>query len=90
MSYETNTTVEALARELRAATRVLVTTHQKPDGDALGSVLAHAGTGYSFVYHFEMCLLFTTLIAIGPLVRPSRRAPAPSSSSKFGLPVLPG
>lgn len=40
MSYETNTTVEALARELRAATRVLVTTHQKPDGDALGSVLA--------------------------------------------------
>ena len=40
MSYETNTTIDALARELRAATRVLVTTHQKPDGDALGSVLA--------------------------------------------------
>jgi phosphoesterase RecJ-like protein len=40
MSYETNTTVDAIARELRAAKRVLVTTHQKPDGDALGSVLA--------------------------------------------------
>ena len=40
MSYETNSTVEALARELRGARRVLVTTHQKPDGDALGSVLA--------------------------------------------------
>jgi phosphoesterase RecJ-like protein len=40
MSYLTNTTVDDLARELRGAGRVLVTTHQKPDGDALGSVLA--------------------------------------------------
>lgn len=40
MSYQTNSTIDALARELRAAKRVLVTTHQKPDGDALGSVLA--------------------------------------------------
>jgi len=40
MGYHTNTTVEDLARELRAARSVLVTTHQKPDGDALGSVLA--------------------------------------------------
>jgi phosphoesterase RecJ-like protein len=38
--YATNTTMEALAGELRAARRVLVTTHQKPDGDAMGSVLA--------------------------------------------------
>ena len=40
MSYLTNSTVDDLARELRGASRVLVTTHQKPDGDALGSVLA--------------------------------------------------
>lgn len=40
MDYLTNTTVDDLARELRGAGRVLVTTHQKPDGDALGSVLA--------------------------------------------------
>ncbi len=40
MHYVTNTTIDALARELRAARRVLVTTHQKPDGDAMGSVLA--------------------------------------------------
>jgi len=40
MSYATNTTIDALAGELRRARRVLVTTHQKPDGDALGSVLA--------------------------------------------------
>jgi len=40
MSYATNSTIDALADELRRAQRVLVTTHQKPDGDALGSVLA--------------------------------------------------
>ncbi|MFM2164499.1 MAG: hypothetical protein RL325_936 [Planctomycetota bacterium] len=40
MSYATNSTIDALAAELRRARRVLVTTHQKPDGDALGSVLA--------------------------------------------------
>ncbi|MFN9126235.1 MAG: DHH family phosphoesterase [bacterium] len=40
MPYETNTSVETLADALRGATRVLVTTHQKPDGDAMGSVLA--------------------------------------------------
>ena len=56
---------------------------------ALGDVLAHPGTGYAVVYHVELFMLFITLIAIGPLVRSSRRAVAPSSS-KFGLPVLPG
>ncbi|MCX7228626.1 MAG: BCD family MFS transporter [Burkholderiales bacterium] len=55
----------------------------------LGEVLAHPATGYAAVYHVELLMLFTTLIAIGPLVRSSRRAPVPSSS-KFGLPVLPG
>jgi BCD family chlorophyll transporter-like MFS transporter len=55
----------------------------------LGEVLTHPATGYAAVYHVELLMLFTTLIAIGPLVRSSRRAPVPSSS-KFGLPVLPG
>ena len=55
---------------------------------ALGDVLAHPGTGYAVVYHVELLMLFFTLIAIGPLVRSSRRAVAPSSL-KFGLPVLP-
>lgn len=40
MPYVTNTTIESVAAALRGARRVLVTTHQKPDGDALGSVLA--------------------------------------------------
>lgn len=42
MTYATNSNIDALAGELRRAQRVLVTTHQKPDGDALGSVLAVA------------------------------------------------
>ena len=40
MPYETNSTIEALAARIRSARRILVTTHQKPDGDAMGSVLA--------------------------------------------------
>ncbi|MFD0858459.1 MFS transporter [Roseovarius aquimarinus] len=36
---------------------------------ALGEALATPATGYSFVYHLEIYLLFVTLIALGPLVR---------------------
>ncbi|SEK95388.1 MFS transporter, BCD family, chlorophyll transporter [Roseovarius nanhaiticus] len=35
----------------------------------LGEALTSPATGYSFVYHFEIGLLFITLIALGPLVR---------------------
>ena len=52
----------------------------------LGSALAHPATGYSFVYHIELYLLFATLIAIGPLVRTSR---ASARSQPFGLAELP-
>jgi MFS transporter, BCD family, chlorophyll transporter len=38
----------------------------------LGAALSSAGTGYSFVYHIEIYLLFATLVAIGPLVRTPR------------------
>ncbi len=59
----------------------------------LGEVLANPATGYSFVYHLELCLLFSTLIAIGPLVRKRRRATSvstPVSTPQYGLPGLPG
>ena len=42
---------------------------------ALGPALTSPATGYSFVYHIEMYLLFATLVALGPLVRKSRTAP---------------
>jgi BCD family chlorophyll transporter-like MFS transporter len=37
----------------------------------LGVALAEKATGYSFVYHLELLLLFATLVALGPLVRAS-------------------
>lgn len=55
----------------------------------LGSALAQPVTGYSFVYHTEMLLLFITLIAIGPLVRRTQ-ASTPPSPERFGLAELPG
>jgi len=59
---------------------------------SLGPALAVPVTGYSFVYYTEICLLFVTLAAIGPLVR---RATLPTTSQpvkveRFGLADLPG
>jgi MFS transporter, BCD family, chlorophyll transporter len=54
---------------------------------ALGTTLAMPVTGYSFVYHIEMLLLFVTLIAIGPLV--GHRLQTVSSPREFGLAELP-
>ncbi len=38
--YHSNATVEQIAKRIASAKRVLLTSHVKPDGDALGSVLA--------------------------------------------------
>jgi BCD family chlorophyll transporter-like MFS transporter len=55
---------------------------------ALGDVLGSAATGYSFVYHLELYLMFATLIAVGPLVGRGRTTPA--TPGKFGLAEFPG
>lgn len=54
----------------------------------LGSAMSEPQVAYSVVYHLEIALLFGTLIAIGPLVRPAgaRR----SSRQRFGLAEFPG
>lgn len=55
----------------------------------LGESLVSPVTGYSFVYHIEMFLLFAVLIAIGPLT--SRlRAIGEVQQRRFGLAELPG
>ena len=36
---------------------------------ALGEGMISPATGYSFVYHVEIGLLFVTLVILGPLVR---------------------
>jgi BCD family chlorophyll transporter-like MFS transporter len=56
---------------------------------ALGPALDGPATGYSFVYHVEIALLFACLVAIGPLVRRSG-ASRRDVSSKFGLAEFPG
>ena len=58
----------------------------------LGPALAGPVTGYSFVYYTEICLLFVTLIAIGPLVRRARlpSVSQPEEVKRFGLADLPG
>ena len=55
----------------------------------LGPALTGPSVGYSVVYHIEIALLFATLVAIGPLVRPNQEA-RPQSSSRFGLAEFPG
>jgi MFS transporter, BCD family, chlorophyll transporter len=55
----------------------------------LGPALAGPVTGYSFVYHIEMYLLFAALVAIGPLVRSTRR-PLRPAPPQFGLADFPG
>jgi len=50
----------------------------------LGPALDMPATGYSFVYHVEIALLFATLVAIGPLVRRAHGRPL-RPSPKFGL-----
>lgn len=40
--YTSTTSLESIAATLREADRVVLTTHSKPDGDAMGSVLAMA------------------------------------------------
>jgi BCD family chlorophyll transporter-like MFS transporter len=57
---------------------------------ALGEALQSTTTGYSFVYHIEMYLLFATLVAIGPLVRAPGPRGGESTHTKFGLADLPG
>jgi BCD family chlorophyll transporter-like MFS transporter len=59
---------------------------------ALGSALVSPVTGYSFVYHVEMYMLFAALIAIGPLVRPMGRplGQPTQTAPKFGLAEFPG
>ena len=55
---------------------------------ALGSAMTDPSIGYSIVYHFEILLLFATLVAIGPLVRlADGRRTAPQG---FDLIKIPG
>ncbi len=53
-----------------------------------GPTMATPATGYSFVYHIEIALIFATLVALGPLVR-RRNAASPQPLSRIGLADFP-
>ena len=56
----------------------------------LGEALATPTTGYSFVYHSEIALLFVALVVLGPLVRVKRQAPSnQKGSARIGLADFP-
>ena len=76
----------ALGGGLRDGVAMLV------DRGVLGGALNSPVTGYGVVYHLEILLLFATLVAIGPLVRRDRGAPAAERghNPKFGLAEFPG
>jgi MFS transporter, BCD family, chlorophyll transporter len=55
-----------------------------------GVALQLQATGYSFVYHLEIALLFATLIALGPLVRVQGHTHSQLPNRNFGLAQHPG
>ena len=61
---------------------------QMADSGALGVALSGPATGYTFVYHVEVFLLFATLAAIGPLAAFTRRSDG-ESKTRFGLAEFP-
>jgi BCD family chlorophyll transporter-like MFS transporter len=56
----------------------------------LGPALADPSVGYGAVYYLEIILLFATLAAIGPLVRPAATVINQPLSTGFGLAEFPG
>jgi BCD family chlorophyll transporter-like MFS transporter len=50
----------------------------------LGAALMDPATGYASVYGIEVVMLFATLVAVGPLVRPSAQAASPDHPG-FGV-----
>ncbi|WP_295313164.1 PucC family protein [Roseobacter sp.] len=56
----------------------------------LGEALNSPATGYSFVYHTEIGLLFATLVILGPLVRQSGPiTPKETGTARMGLADFP-
>ena len=52
----------------------------------LGAGFVDSASGYSFVWHIEIALLFATLVALGPL---ARRTPDVATRARFGLAEIP-
>ncbi|MDP3493922.1 MAG: BCD family MFS transporter [Hyphomonadaceae bacterium] len=62
--------------------------NQLSQSGALGSALTGPATGYGFVYHLEIGLLFAAMIAIGPLARHSSTE-TQTAKNAFGIANFP-
>ncbi|MEM7074667.1 MAG: PucC family protein [Pseudomonadota bacterium] len=82
-------TAAGLAIAFGGATRDVV--NSIAASNMLGEVLNTPATGYSFVYHIEIALLFLTLAALGPLVRYARPTPnrQTTQATRIGLADFP-
>ena len=66
--------------------------HTRAVQDFFGPAMSGPASGYLFVYHLELALLFATLVAIGPLVRHRPRAaatPPVQAIDHYGLAEVP-
>jgi BCD family chlorophyll transporter-like MFS transporter len=56
-----------------------------------GAALNDLATGYTFVYHLEILLIFVTLVVLGPLAQHLNRISRSKKNQKgsFGLSELP-
>ncbi len=81
-------TAAGLSIALGGTVRDWVNTHALQGN--LGQALATPSTGYSFVYHSEIILLFVTLAVLGPMVKRTGTSVGGSShNSKIGLADFP-
>jgi MFS transporter, BCD family, chlorophyll transporter len=80
-------TANGLAALLGGAVRDLV--GSLATQGSLGEALTSPATGYQFVYHIEIIILFATLIALGPLTRRGVSRPSLQNAPKFGLTEFP-
>lgn len=92
--YETNATLDALAARLRRAGRVFVTSHAKPDGDALGCVLAVVRACSALGVAAEGALIgpweenLLSLAAPTPVLRIDPKAPLPAIDEPDAIVVV--
>ena len=79
----------AAASRSRSAARMRDVRLRLGDAGLLGPALTGPSTGYGVVYHIEIALLFATLVAIGPLVRPAACEPSAAISRSSAWPSFP-
>lgn len=85
--YSTNTTNERVAERLRAASKVLITSHEKPDGDAVGSCAAVARALAEIGVDSDVWLqgaVPTSLLALAEDL-PIRRCPGETPGPEYDL-----